>query len=88
MSSTRKLAAPNPDCGVRVAEFKDKNRRAESMAHSVRIKAPAYAKASAGRPAYAEATAGRQSSNKDHHAWLDFSVSDFTECRLINDGET
>ena len=53
-----RLSAAGRDCGVRFAEFKDKNRRVESVAHSVKPKAPACA----------EAKAGRQSLRKDHSA--------------------
>jgi hypothetical protein len=55
-----------------IAEFKDKNRRAEGAADSVRLKAPAYAEATAGRPAYGitQPSAGRQSFRKVHNALL------------------
>ena len=59
LSAIIKLAHPNADCGVRIAEFGHKNRRAEGMAHGGRLnakgqkfKAPAYAEATAGKPAY------------------------------------
>jgi hypothetical protein len=49
VASIKKLAVRIAECGFRIAEFKDKNRRAEDVSHSVRLKAPAYAQATAGR---------------------------------------